>query len=139
MPGADSKSAKAPSFYSAAADMAMTGGKPGAGGGSPAGAGASGGDTAAEETKIITTLLEVYDKWEKLTKDPKRKQQIQQLATITKEIQSGQSGTGTPASADAGGGPTPEAGAGGGAGGAGGASTGSTTGGGSSMGQAVPA
>jgi hypothetical protein len=116
---ADSKSSKAPSFYSAAADMAISGGKPGAGAG-------SGPDASGEETKIIATLLEVYDKWEKLTKDPKRKEKIQQLATITKEIQSGQAGgDGKPApSADAGGGQTPEAGAGAGAGagtGAGGA------------------
>jgi len=106
----DSKSSKAPSFYSAAADMAMQGGKSG---GAGAGASPSGTDTAAEETKIIATLLEVYQKWESLTKDPKRKEKIQQLATITKEIQTGQAGgDGKPApAADAMGGPTPEAGA----------------------------
>jgi hypothetical protein len=109
----DSKSSKAPSFYSAAADMAMQGGKQGAGAGAASGAGASA-DTAAEETKIISTLLEVYQKWETLTKDPKRKEKIQQLATITKEIQSGQAGGDgkPPAAADAMGGPTPDAGAG---------------------------
>jgi len=128
------KSGKAPSFYSAAADMAMQGGKPGGAGAAPGGAGASG-DTAAEETKIISTLLEVYDKWEKLAKDPKRKEKIQQLATITKEIQSGQMGGDgkPPAAADAMGGPTPDAGAGAGgmAAGAGGAAAGA--------GQTVPA
>jgi hypothetical protein len=104
----NSKSAsKAPSFYSAAADMAM-GGKTGAGAAGGAGAG---GDTAAEETKIISTLLEVYQKWETLTKDPKRKEKIQQLASITKEIQTGQmGGDGKPApAAEMGGGPTPDA------------------------------
>jgi hypothetical protein len=128
----NSKSAsKAPSFYSAAADMAM-GGKTGAG----AGASPSGTDTAAEETKIISTLLEVYQKWETLTKDPKRKEKIQQLASITKEIQTGQmGGDGKPApAAEMGGGPTPDAmaGAGGGAGGAGAP-------GGAGAGQTVPA
>jgi len=133
---ADSKSSKAPSFYSVAADMAMQGGGKGASAGAPGGAGA-GGDTTGEETKIIATLLEVYDKWEKLTKDPKRKEKIQQLATITKEIQSGQAGgDGKPApSADAGGGPTPEAGPGAGAPPGGGAGAG----GGAASGQAVPA
>jgi hypothetical protein len=121
----------APSFYSAAADMAM-GGKTGAGAAGGAGAG---GDTAAEETKIISTLLEVYQKWETLTKDPKRKEKIQQLASITKEIQTGQmGGDGKPApAAEMGGGPTPDAMAGA-SGGAGGGAPG-----GAGAGQTVPA
>lgn len=120
---------KAPSFYSAAADMAMQGGK------HSAGAGAPGADSSAEETKIIATLLEVYDKWEKLAKDPKRKEKIQQLATITKEIQTGQAGGDgkPPAAADASGGPTPEASAMAGGGGGAGAP------GGAGAGQSVPA
>jgi hypothetical protein len=132
----DSKSSKAPSFYSAAADMAMQGGKQGAGTGAAPGAGASG-DTAAEETKIISTLLEVYQKWETLTKDPKRKEKIQQLASITKEIQTGQAGGDgkPPAAADMSGGPTPDAMAGAGAGGMAGGGAPS----GAGAGQTVPA
>lgn len=82
------KKSGAPSFYSAAADMAMSnGGKTGAG------ANASGdGASSAEEAKIVATLLEVIDKWSQMTKDPKRKEKIQQIASIAKEIQSGMSG-----------------------------------------------
>jgi len=116
----DSKSgggSKAPSFYSAAAEM------PGGGKAAPKPPGA---ETGAEETKIVATLLEVLDKWDKLTKDPKRKEKIQQIATIAKEIQSGMSGSDKPMGSEsttpspdamgAGGTPPPPAGgAGGGA------------------------
>jgi hypothetical protein len=120
---------KAPSFYSVAAEM-----QSGAGAGAGAGPKSGGADDSAEETKIVATLLEVLKKWETLAKDPKRKEKIQQIATIAKEIQTGMSGgDGKPApapAAEAGGGPTPDAampGGGGGGlpGGAGGASPGS--------------
>lgn len=108
----DASKSKAPSFYSAAADMAQSGNKP-----MPPGGGAGAGDSAGEETKIMTTLLEVFDKWDKLTKDPKKKEKIQQLVTLVKEMQSGMnSGGGGMPSADAAGGPTPDAGAMGGSG-----------------------
>jgi hypothetical protein len=115
---------KAPSFYSVAAEMQS-------GAGAGAGPKSGGADDSAEETKIVATLLEVLKKWETLAKDPKRKEKIQQIATIAKEIQTGMSGgDGKPApAAEAGGGPTPDAamlgGGGGLPGGAGGASPGS--------------
>lgn len=93
---ADNKSGKAPSFYSTAAEMPPGGGG-GKGASAGAGAGAGGGASAdaaggAEESKIVATLLEVIDKWAQTTKDPKRKEKIQQIASIAKEIQTGMSG-----------------------------------------------
>lgn len=84
--GASKSGTKAPSFYSAAADMQM-GAKPAAG--TPVSA-----DNSAERTKIVSTLLEVLDKWDKMEADPKIKSKIQQIATLTKEIQSGMAGAG---------------------------------------------
>jgi hypothetical protein len=100
---------KAPSFYSAAAEMQ---------GGAKSPPPPAGADTGAEETKIVATLLEVLDKWDKLTKDPKRKEKIQQIATIAKEIQGGMSGSDKPMSSESTT-PAPDAMGAGGAGGAG--------------------
>jgi hypothetical protein len=128
-----SKPSKAPSFYTAQADMQMSG-KGGAGSPPPGGAGGAGGQSA-EETKIVATLLEVYKKWDAMTTDPKRKEKIQQLAKLTEEIQSGMAGgDGKPMPAgDSAGGPTPDAGAGAMSGTAGGG------GAGGGAGQPVPA
>lgn len=91
---AESKSKSgAPSFYSAAADMQSGAG---AGAPKPPGAPGAGADAnPAEEAKIVATLLEVIEKWSQMTKDTKRKDKIQQIATIAKEIQSGMSGAGS--------------------------------------------
>jgi hypothetical protein len=109
---ADSKSKSgAPSFYSAAADMQMNGGGKGA---PPAGGGDAG--NSAEEAKIVATLLEVIEKWSTMTKDPKRKEKIQQIASIAKEIQTGMGGDAGKAMPSESAAPVPDAMAGGGGG-----------------------
>jgi hypothetical protein len=110
---ADSKSKSgAPSFYSAAADMQMNG----QGGAKPPAAGGDAGNSA-EEAKIVATLLEVIEKWSTMTKDPKRKEKIQQIASIAKEIQTGMGGDAGKAMPSESAAPAPDAmGAGGGSG-----------------------
>jgi hypothetical protein len=119
MAGDPKSGSKAPSFYSAAAEMPPGGGKAAP---KPPGA-----ETGAEETKIVATLLEVLDKWDKLTKDPKRKEKIQQIATIAKEIQSGMGGSDKPMGSESTT-PAPDAMGAGGAGGAAGGGAGAGAG-----------
>jgi hypothetical protein len=114
-----------PSIYSNMSEMAMKGG----GAGKPPDAGAKGGEAGAsgagseEKKQILTTLLEVYKKWDKLESDPAGKDIISQMVALAEKYKKDvlKEGAGPAGGPPAGGGeappPPPDAGAGGGAGG----------------------
>src|ERR1700675_1959954 len=125
MPDDKSKSGSppAPSFYAKAGEMAAADKR---GAGAVTAQGQSG-----EKVKNVKTLLEVFDKMDKLEQDPENKTLIQQMADMAKQYMTKLEGggkpgpAGAPATGEAGSGgmgagpgagaPPPEAGAGAGA------------------------
>jgi hypothetical protein len=91
-----SGSPPAPSFYAKAGEMAAAqgagGDKPGAG--TPAG-------QSGEKVKNVKTLLEVFEKMDKLEQDPENKTLIQQMSDMAKQYMQKLEGGGKPGPASA--------------------------------------